>query len=88
MTHSNYKLTPYQLDKLNILIRSINSDKTIKKWFESLKDLPSNLRTNAIMQITSDMRRNQEDMDIISAVCTLSDTEVYNVVVEALTDKD
>jgi len=86
MVHSNYKLTPYQLDKINTLIRVINSDKSIKKWFESLKDLPSNLRMNAIMQITTDMRRNEEDMEIISAVCTLCDTEIYNVAIEALKD--
>ena len=77
-------LTPYQLDKINILLRVINSDKSIKKWFESLNNLPINLRTNAIMQITSDMRRNEEDMDIISALCTLADTDVYNIAVEAL----
>ena len=87
MRHPN-TLTPYQLDKLSVLLRAINSSKSIKKWFESLKDLPSNLRANAIMQITSDMRRNQEDMDIISAVCTLSDTVVYNAAVEALTEED
>ena len=77
-------MTPYQLEKMYVIIRAIGCDKNLKKWFESLKGLPCNLRTNAIMQITTDMRRNQEDMDIISALCTLCDTDIYNTAVEAL----
>lgn len=81
-------LTPYQLEKMYTLLRVINSDKNIRKWFESLKDLPCNLRTNAVMQITTDMRRNEEDMDIISALSTLCNTDIYNTAVEALTEED
>ena len=80
----NSTLTSYQIDKLNTLIRVISSDKSIKKWFNSLKDLPCNLRTNAVMQITTDMRRNEEDIDIISAVCTLCSTDTYNAAVEVI----
>lgn len=81
-------MTPYQLEKMYVLIRAIGSDKNLKIWFDKLKDLPCNLRTNAIMQITTDMRHNEEDMDIIGALCTLCDTDIYNTAVEALTEQD
>jgi hypothetical protein len=84
----NKKLTPYQLDKLSLLIRAINSDKKIKKWFKTLKDLTSNLRMNAIMQITTEMRHQSEDNDLIGAICILCDGEVYNAAIEALESFD
>jgi hypothetical protein len=77
-------LTPVQIDNLNRLCRMIKSDKTIRKWFHSLESLPSNLRANAIMQITTEMRRNEEEPSLIAAVCCISDTVVYNTAVEAV----
>jgi hypothetical protein len=39
---------------------------------------------NAIMQITTDMRRNDEDTHLIGALCSLSDKDVYAAAVEAV----
>jgi hypothetical protein len=41
---------------------------------------------NAIMQITTDMRRNGEDTDLIGAVCALSDKDVYAAAVDAVAE--
>jgi hypothetical protein len=77
-------LTSYQIDKLNLLCRVIRSDKKLKSWFESFKVLPSNLRMNSIMQLTTEMRKHQEDNDIIGAVCTLSDKDVFAAAVDVI----
>ena len=77
-------LTPYQLKSLDLLCRSLASDKTLRRWFTSLETLPSNLRSNAIMQITSEMRHNDEDPTVIGALCSLSDSDVYAAAVEAV----
>ncbi len=77
-------LTPVQVDSLNRLCRIIKADKSMRKWFHSLENLPSNLRANAIMQITTEMRQNEEDPALIGAVCCISDTDVYNAAVSAV----
>ena len=77
-------LTPYQLKNLDLLCRSLASDKSLRKWFNSMETLPSNLRANAIMQITSEMRRNDEDPTVIGALCSLSDSDVYSAAVKAV----
>lgn len=77
-------LTPFQLASLDLLCRVVASDPTLHRWFTSLSTLPSNLRMNAIMQITTDMRRNEEDSHLIGALCSLSDKDVYAAAVEAI----
>ena len=77
-------LTPVQIRSLDLLCRSVSSDRALRRWFASLQTLPSNLRMNAIMQITTDMRRNEEDTHLIGAVCSLSDKDVYAAAVEAI----
>jgi hypothetical protein len=79
-------LSKYQIDNLNILIRLIKSDEKIKKWFDGLQKMPSNLRMNAIMQLTTEMRHQQEDNDIIGAICTLCSNEMYSAVLEAVNE--
>lgn len=77
-------LTSVQAESLHRLCRIIKSDKVMRKWFHSLENLPSNLRANAIMQITTEMRHNEEDPSLIGAVCCISDTDVYNAAVSAV----
>ncbi len=77
-------LTSFQLDSLDLLCRVVAADSDLHRWFTSLRTLPANLRMNAIMQITTDMRRNQEDMHLIGALCSLSDKDVYAAAVEAV----
>ncbi|MEI6871309.1 MAG: hypothetical protein WCL08_03415 [Verrucomicrobiota bacterium] len=71
------KLTSHQLQSLNLFCRAVSSSKSLRKWFNSLGTLSSNLRMNAIMQITTEMRREQEDLSLIGAICSLSDHDVY-----------
>ena len=77
-------LTSAQLHSLNLLCRIIKSDRSMRKWFHSLEALPFNLRANAIMQITTEMRHNEEDPGLIAALCCISDTEVYKAAVESV----
>jgi hypothetical protein len=79
-------LTPVQIRSLDLLCRSLASDRTLRRWFASLQTLPSNLRMNAIMQITTEMRRNAEDNNLIGAICCLSDKDVYSAAVEAIAE--
>jgi hypothetical protein len=81
-------LTKYQLDNLNILIRVIKSDKKVRTWFDGLQKMPSNLRMNAIMQLTTEMRHQQEDNDIIGAICTLCDSEMFSATLEVVNEID
>jgi hypothetical protein len=81
-------LTPVQVHSLELLCRTLASDDTLHRWFTSLEKLPFNLRMNAIMQITTDMRHNGEDPDLVGAICCLSDTEVYTVAVQAVGELD
>ena len=74
---SNNPLSPVQLQALELLCRTLASEKSLLRWFTSLAKLPSNLRSNAIIQITTDMRRGDEDPALIGAICCLSDPAVY-----------
>ncbi len=77
-------LTPFQLKSLDLFCRALASDRKLRTWFASLATLPSNLRANAIMQISNDMRRNQEDNGLIGAICSISDPDVYAAATEAV----
>lgn len=77
-------LTSFQLKSLDLLCRVVAADTDLHRWFTSLSTLPANLRMNAIMQITTDMRRNEEDTHLIGALCSLSDKDVYAAAVEAV----
>ena len=77
-------LSSVQLESLQLLCRSLASEKSLRRWFESLARLPANLRSNAIIQITTDMRRGEEDPQLIGALCCLSDPAVYEAAAAAI----
>jgi hypothetical protein len=79
-------LTSVQLDALQLLCRTLASEKSLMRWFESLGKLPSNLRSNAIIQITTEMRRGDEDPELIGALCCLSDSAVYEATKAAVAE--
>jgi NaMN:DMB phosphoribosyltransferase len=78
------RLTPAQRESLQLLCRVIATEDSLRKWFGSLAKLPSNIRANAIMQITSQMRHADEEEEIIEAIGSLSNPEVYAVAAAAL----
>jgi hypothetical protein len=86
MSQQPPKLTPNQLQSLNLFCRAVSSSRSLRKWFNSLGTLSSNLRMNAIMQITAEMRREQEDLGLIGAICSLSDHDVYAAAKQAVED--
>ena len=77
-------LSSVQLEALQLLCRTLASEKSLRRWFESLARLPANLRSNAIIQITTDMRRGEEDPQLIGALCCLSDPAVYEAAAAAI----
>ena len=81
-------LTPIQVESLQLLCRSVASDRNLRRWFDSLANLPVNLRLNAIIQLTNEMRRDEEDPDLIAAVCRLSDGDVCAALQQALAEID
>ena len=70
-------LSSGQLEALQLLCRALASEKSLRHWFESLGKLPANLRSNAVIQITADMRRGGEDPQLVGALCCLSDPAIY-----------
>ncbi len=81
---SNHPLSTVQIQALELLCRTLASERSLLRWFTSLAKLPSNLRSNAIIQITTDMRRGEEDPALIGAICCLSDPAVYQAAATAL----
>ena len=77
-------LSSVQLESLQLLCRTLASEKSLRRWFHSLAKLPANLRSNAIIQITPDMRRGEEDPELIGALCCLSDPAVYQAAADAV----
>jgi hypothetical protein len=77
-------LSSVQQEALQLLCRTLASEKSLRRWFDSLAKLPSNLRSNAIIQITTDMRRGEEDPGLIGALCCLSDPAVYEAAAAAI----
>lgn len=77
-------LSSVQLEALQLLCRALASEKALLRWFRALAKLPLNLRSNAIIQLTSDMRRGDEDPELIGAICCLSDPTVYQAAVAAV----
>jgi hypothetical protein len=76
-------LSRVQLEALELLCRALASEKSLLRWFHALAKLPINLRSNAIIQLTGDMRRGDEDHQLIGAICCLSDPAVYKAAVAA-----
>ncbi len=77
-------LSSVQLESLQLLCRTLASEKSLRRWFHSLAKLPANLRSNAIIQIPTDMRRGEEDPELIGALCCLSDPAVYQAAADAV----
>jgi hypothetical protein len=79
-------LSSVQLEALQLLCRALVAEESLLRWFASLAKLPANLRSNAIIQITTDMRRGEEDPELIGALCCLSDPLVYQAAAEAMAE--
>jgi hypothetical protein len=76
--------SPHLRAALEHLTSAIASDETLRAWFLKLEDLSSNLRTNAILQITTEMRHGDEDPDLIGALAALCEPTLYQAVKETL----
>jgi len=83
---SQTPLSSVQLEALQLLCRTLASEEPLLRWFESLAKLPSNLRSNAIIQITTEMRHGDEDPELIGALCCLSDPLVYQAAAAAIAE--
>jgi hypothetical protein len=80
--------SPRLRNALTLLTSTISSDDALRKWFLSLENLSSNLRANAILQITTEMRHGGEDMELIGAIAALSNPELYTALKETLQELD
>ncbi|MEY2598507.1 MAG: hypothetical protein RLZZ244_699 [Verrucomicrobiota bacterium] len=58
-------------EALELLCIAISRDPNLAAWFRNLRKLPSNLRLNAILEITSKMKAHSEDPALIQAVSAL-----------------
>lgn len=73
---------------LELLSLVVTDDDDLKAWFLKLGELPSNLRLNAIMQITTQMRHSDEDPALIDAIAALCNIELYDAVKEVVLKED
>lgn len=80
--------SPRLLSALETLTVTLSSDKSLRTWFQTLETLAYNLRMNAILQITTEMRHGGEDPDLINALAALSDPELYDAVKETMETLD
>jgi hypothetical protein len=78
--------SPALISALETLTVTISNDSDLQKWFRTLETLSYNLRINAILQITTEMRHGDEDPDLIQAIAFLSEPELYQAVKESLDD--
>jgi hypothetical protein len=78
--------SPALISALETLTVAISGDSDLEKWFASLETLSHNLRINAILQITTEMRHGDEDPSLIQAIAFLSEPELYQAVKEALAE--
>lgn len=81
-------MPPRHQAALELLCIAIHRDGEIRTWFKGLLACPQNLRTSALLQMTSTMRHNQEDDDLIDAISALCDPHLLDAVVEAVKGLD
>jgi hypothetical protein len=72
--------SPRLLASLETLTLAITDSDELKMWFLKVGELPSNLRMNAILQITTEMRHADEDPALIDAIAALCNAELYDSV--------
>ncbi len=88
MSHKFSFDSPRLRSALETLTVTFSSDKSLRRWFQTLETLAYNLRMNAILQITTEMRHGGEDPDLIDALAALSDPDLYDALKETLEDLD
>ena len=81
---SRAPLSNVQKEALQLLCRTLASEKSLRRWFGSLAKLPPTLRSNAIVQITTDMRSEDEDPRLVGALCCTSAPPVYGAAATAI----
>jgi hypothetical protein len=64
-------------DKFVLLVSAMKDDKTLKKWFMSLKKMPDNLRLSELGQMSARMREDGVDEKLIRIVESLMDENIY-----------
>ncbi|MEK0447344.1 MAG: hypothetical protein RLZZ399_2665 [Verrucomicrobiota bacterium] len=77
-------LSPSQKAALELLCMVIHREAVFQKWFRGLLACPLNLRTSLLLQMTTEMRRNREDEDLIGAVSALCDPAFCEAAAEAV----
>ena len=80
--------SPRLRDSLETLTLAVTDSDELKAWFLKLGELPSNLRMNAILQITTEMRHAEEDPALIDAIAALCNVELYDSVKAAVLDEE
>ncbi len=73
---------------LELLCVVIHHDKHLRAWFKGLITCPENLRTSTLLQMTTAMRRNEEDDRLIDAVSALCDPTLFVAVQSAVNSLD
>lgn len=71
---------------METLVLAIAEDAALSEWFHRLGRLPSNLRSNAVLQIVSAMTEADEDADLISALQCLEDPSFHHLVSQAIAE--
>lgn len=69
---------------LETLTLALIDSEELKLWFLKLGELPPNLRLNAILQITTEMRHADEEPALIDAIAALCNKELYDSVKTAV----
>jgi hypothetical protein len=88
MPQSDPMNSPRLRASLETLTLAVTDSDELKTWFLKLGELPSNLRMNAILQITTEMRHADEDPALIDAIAALCNAELYDSVKAVILDEE
>ena len=88
MSKSDPMDSPRLRASLEMLTLAVTDSDELKAWFLKLGELPSNLRMNAILQITTKMRHADEDPALIDAIAALCNVELYDSVKTVILDEE
>ncbi len=67
-------------EKLVTFVEVLERDETMRRWFDGLEQLPSNLRRREISQLVRKMAKGGEDPELVAIARMLTRPEVFDAV--------
>jgi hypothetical protein len=59
----------------------------LREWFYGLEHLPVSVRQTALSEMTTQMRRDSQDTELVEAVASLANPDIYQSVLETVRER-